>query len=51
MAPTPQMTLRVDRDRAARWKSASERSATTVSEQIRDLMDAWSSLVLESDGS
>lgn len=40
---TPQITLRVDVETLKRWKEACEKAGTNVSEQIRVLMNDWSS--------
>lgn len=44
--PTPQITLRVSRDRHIRWKQAAVLTETSVSEQIRNRMDEWADAVL-----
>lgn len=45
--PTPQITLRVGRDRHQRWKQAAILCDTSVSEQIRAEMDDWADRILE----
>lgn len=44
--PTPQITLRVSKERHLRWKQAAALVETSVSEQIRDEMDNWAAGVL-----
>lgn len=44
--PTPQMTLRVSRDRLLRWKQAANLADTSISEQIRSVMDDWAEKIL-----
>lgn len=41
MPPTPQITLRVSKDRLQVWKDAADKADLNVSSVIRDLMDAW----------
>lgn len=44
--PTPQVTLRVDKGRLRRWKDACIVRDTSLSEQVRLLMDGWTDDVL-----
>lgn len=41
MAVTPHISLRVDKERLARWHSNCELEDKTLSDVIRKLMDSW----------
>ena len=41
MAPTPQITLRVDTETKDKWKAVCAEAETSVSEQLRTLMEEW----------